>query len=74
MDMWEDMVHGNTDLHAGNFGSPEEIPVLINLEIFVPSDRLQDVAMGNKAVANECALGNVANASILAAWNMQNAT
>ena len=74
VDVWEYMVHGDTDLHARNFGSPEEVPVLVNLEIFVPADRLQDVAMGNKAIANECALGNVANAPILAAWNVKHAT
>ncbi len=29
---------------AGNLGSPEEVPVLIDLEVFIPANRLQDVA------------------------------
>lgn len=71
VDMWEDMVHRHTDLDAGNLGSPEEIPMLIYLEVFIPTDRLEDVAMGNEAVTDECALGNVANASILASRNVK---
>jgi len=71
VDVWEDMIHGHANLDAINFGSPEEVPVLIDLEIFIPANRLQDVAMGNEAVTNECALGNVADASILAAWNVK---
>ena len=74
MDVREHVVHRHTDLDAGNLGSPEEVPVLIDLEFFIPTDRLQDVAMGNEAVTNEGTLGNVANAPILAAWNMKHAT
>ena len=74
VDVWEDMIHGHTDLDAGNLGSPEEVPVLIDLEFFIPTNRLQDVTMGNEAVTNEGALCDVANASILAAWNVKNAT
>ncbi|XZE33811.1 hypothetical protein SH501x_004608 [Pirellulaceae bacterium SH501] len=71
VDVWEDMIHGHANLDASNFGSPEEVPVLIDLEVLIPANRLQDVAMGNEAVTNECALGNVADASILAAWNVK---
>ena len=71
VDVREDMVRCDTDFYAGNLGSPEEVPVLIDLEVLIPANRLQDVAMGNKAVANECALGNVADASILATRNVK---
>ena len=64
VDMREDMVRRHTDLHAGNLGTPEKVPVLVDLQVFIPSDGLQDVAMGNEAVTNECALGDVADASI----------
>ena len=74
MDVREYMVHRHANPDAGNLGSPEEVPVLVDLEVFIPADRLQDVAMSNEAVANECALGNVANAPILAAWNVKHAT
>ncbi len=59
---------------AGNLGSPEEVPVLIDLEFFIPANRLQDVAMGNEAVTDECALGNVADASIFATRNVKHTT
>jgi len=71
MDVREHVVHRHTDVYAGHLGSPKEIPVFINLEIFVPANRLQNIAIGNEAIANECALGNVADASILAAWNVK---
>ena len=74
MDVREYMVHRDANPDAGNLGSPEEVPVLIDLQVFIPANGLQDVAMGNKAVTNECALGDVADASILAAWNVKNAT
>ena len=74
VDVWEDVVRRHTYLDACNLGSPEEVPVLINLEIFIPADRLQDVAVGNKAVANERALGNVADASIFATRNVKHTT
>ena len=74
VDVRENVVHSHTNLDAGNFGSPEEVPVLVDFEVFIPSDRLQDVAMGNEAVTNECALGNVADASIFTARNVKNAT
>ena len=73
VDVWEDMIHGHANLDASNFGSPEEVPVLIDLEVLIPANRLQDVAMGNEAVTNECALGNVTDASIFATRNVQNA-
>ena len=71
VDVREYMVHRHANPDAGNLGSPEEVPMLIYLEVFIPANRLQDVAMGNEAVTNECALGNVADASILAAWNVK---
>ena len=73
VDVREYMVHRHAHPDAGNLGSPEEVPMLIDLEIFIPTDRLQDVAMGNEAVTNECALGNVTDASIFATRNVQNA-
>ena len=74
MDVREYMVHRHANPDAGNLGSPEEVPVLIDLEVFIPANRLQDVAMGNEAVTNECALGNVTSASIFAPRNMKNTT
>ena len=71
VDVREYMVHRHAHPDAGNLGSPEEIPVLIYLEVFIPTNRLQDVAICYEAVTNECALGNVADASILAAWNVK---
>ena len=74
VDVRENVVRRHTDLDAGNLGSPEKVPVLVDLQFFIPSNGLQDVAMGNKAVTNECALGDVADASILTARNVKNAT
>lgn len=74
VDVREDMVRSHTDLHAGNLGSPEKVPVLVDLQVFIPSNGLQDVTMGNEAVTNEGALGDVADASIFTARNMKNAT
>ena len=71
VDVWEDMIHGHANLDASNFGSPEAVPVLIDLEVLIPAYRLQDVAMSNEAVTHECALGNVADASILDAWTVK---
>ncbi len=48
--------------------------MLIYLEVFIPTDRLQDVAMCYEAVTNECALGDVADASILATRNVKHST
>ena len=73
MDVREDMVHRHANPDAGNLGSPEEVPVLIDLEVFIPANRLQDVAIGHEAVAYEGALGNVTDASILATRNVKNA-
>ena len=73
VDVREDMVHRHANPDAGNLGSPEEVPMLIYLEVFIPTDRLQDVAMCFEAVTNECALGNVTDASIFAARNVKNA-
>ena len=74
VDVREDMIHRHTNPDAGNLGSPEEVPVLIDLEIFIPSNGLQDIAMGNEAITDECALGNVADASIFATRNVKHAT
>ncbi len=74
MDVREYMVHRHANLDAGNLGSPEEVPVLIDLEVFIPANRLQDVAMCYEAVTNERALGNVADASILATRNVKHST
>ena len=74
VDVRKDVVRRHTYLDAGNLGSPEEVPVLIDLEIFIPSNGLQDVAMSNKAVTNKGALCDVANASIFTARNVKNAT
>ena len=74
VDVRKDVVRRHTYLDAGNLGSPEEVPVLVDLQVFIPSNGLQDVTMGNEAVTNECALGDVADASILTARNVKNAT
>ena len=71
VDVRKDVVRRHTDLDAGNLGSPEKVPVLVDLQFFIPSNCLQDVAMGNKAVTNECAFGYVADASILATRNVK---
>ncbi|MFY7699948.1 MAG: hypothetical protein ACOVQH_06725 [Burkholderiaceae bacterium] len=36
--------------------------MLFDLELFIPTNRLQDIAVGNETVADECALGNVTDA------------
>ena len=64
VDVREYMVHRHANPDAGNLGSPEEVPVLIDLEVFIPANRPQDVAMCYETVTNECALGNVADASV----------
>ena len=71
VDVREYMVHRHANLDASNLSSPKEVPVLIDLKVFIPTDRLQDVAMCNEAVTNECALGNVADAPILATRNVK---
>jgi hypothetical protein len=71
MDVREHMVHRHSNPDAGNLGSPEEVPVLIDLEVFIPANRLQDVAICYEAVTNECAFGYVADASILATRNVK---
>ncbi len=43
----ERMIQVDGDAHAGDLRSPEEIPVLFDLERFVPADRLQDVAISS---------------------------
>ena len=74
VDVREYMVHGHTNLHAGNLGSPEEVPMLVDLQILVPANRLQNIAKGNEAITNECTFGNVADAPILTAWNVKHST
>ena len=73
VDVREDMVHRHANPDAGNLGSPEEVPMLIYLEVFIPANRLQDVAMCYETVTNECALGDVANAPIFATRNVKHA-
>ena len=73
VDVREYMVHRHANPDAGNLGSPEEVPMLIYLEVFIPANRLKDVAMGYEAVTNECALCDVADASIFATRNVKNA-
>ena len=48
--------------------------MLIYLEVFIPANRLQDVAIGHEAVAYEGALGNVTDASIFATRNVKHST
>ena len=43
VDVREDMVHRYANPDAGNLGSPEEIPMLIYLEVFIPTDRAFEV-------------------------------
>jgi hypothetical protein len=74
VDVWEYVVHCHSNPDAGNLGSPEEVPVFVNLEFFIPADRLQNVAMCYEAITNECALGNVTDASIFATRNVKNST
>ena len=74
VDVREYMVHRHAHPDARNLGSPEEVPVLIDLEILIPANCLQNVAMCYEAVANECALGNIAHASILTTWNVKHTT
>ena len=74
VDVRKYVVHRHSNPDAGNLGSPEEVPVLVDLQFFIPSNGLQDVTMGNEAVTNECALCDVTNAPILTAWNVKYAT
>ena len=46
VDVRKDVVRRHTYLDAGNLGSPEEVPVLVDLQVFIPSNGLQDVTMG----------------------------
>ncbi len=52
MNVFEDMVGCDADVHAGKLGSPKEVPMLFDLELFVPANRLQDIAVGNETVAD----------------------
>ncbi len=40
MNVFEDMVGCDADVHAGKLGSPKEVPMLFDLELFVPANRL----------------------------------
>ena len=51
-------------LGSSDFGSPKEVPKLVDLEVFIPANRLQDIAIGNEAVTDECTFGNVPDTSI----------
>jgi hypothetical protein len=62
VNVFEDMIGSDADLHACKLGSPKEVPMLFDLELFIPTNRLQDIAVGNETVADECALGNVTDA------------
>jgi hypothetical protein len=74
VDVRKYMVHRHANPDAGNFGSPKEVPVLVDLQILVPANRLENIAIGNEAITNECTFGNVANAPILTAWNVKHST
>ena len=74
VDVREYMVHRHANLDASNLSSPKEVPVLIDLKVFIPTDRLKDVAMGNEAVTDEGALCDVADASIFATRNVKHST
>ena len=49
-------VAGHID--AGNLASPKEVPVFFNLKQFVPMDRLQNVTVGDEAIADVVAPAN----------------
>ena len=59
------------DIDAGDFASPEEVPVLFDLERLVPADRLQDVAISDEAVADVVAPANRALTEVMPARNPQ---
>ena len=40
VNVFEDMVSCDGDLHACKLGSPKEVPMLFDLELFVPANRL----------------------------------
>lgn len=62
--MLERMRHIAGDIDTGDLASPEEVPVLFDFQRFVPADRLQDVAIGHKAIANVVAPADRALAAI----------
>ncbi len=72
----EYMVHRHANPDAGNLGSPEEVPVLIDLEVFIPANRLQDVAMHDVLRSNckRMRTRQCHRASIFAPRNMKNTT
>ena len=54
----EGMVNIDRNIHAGQFATPEEVPVFFDFEFLVPADRLQDVSIGDKAIADVMAPSN----------------
>ncbi len=58
MNVLEDMICGNSDLHASELRPPEEVPVFFDLEIFIPADGLQNVSIRDEAVANVMTTSN----------------
>ena len=58
------MIQRDADFHAGDLRQPEEIPVFFDLEIFIPTNRLKDIAIADEAIADENTLGNVTDVSI----------
>ena len=52
VDVPKGVVGGDADSDAGDFRTPEEIPVFLHLEPLVPADGLQNVAVGDKTLTD----------------------
>ena len=72
--MLERMGDVASNIDAGDFGSPEEIPVLLDLERFIPTDRFQNVAVGDEAIADVMAPTNGSSLFQESAMNTEPAT
>lgn len=59
------------DVDAGDLAPPKEVPVLFDFERIVPADRLQDVAVGDEAIADVVAPVNRALTAIMTVGNSQ---
>lgn len=59
------------DVDTGDLAPPEEVPVLFDLERFVPADCLQDVAIGDEAIADVVTPADRALATIVTVGNPQ---
>ena len=72
VDVAKGVVGGDANFDAGDLGPPEEVPVLFDFELLIPADGLQNVAVGDEAVADVVAAGDGVVPAVGPFWDVQN--